>query len=70
MDCIRIFLKINELKDNLEADPVLWLPEHLSIVDLRDMTAKIGVQTPKVVSLMRGETYERSRGEDSQKADI
>jgi len=69
MDCIRIFNKLRELKDDPDADPTLMTLLHLAKINLKDMTVIMDNKPDQILSLVKGENYERPRGENNFKAD-
>jgi len=69
MDCIRIFGKLDELKKDPDSPPTLWSPYHLAIINIKDKTVVFDSKPDQILKLVRGETYERPRGETSLKAD-
>ena len=69
MDCIRIFDKLEELKKEPDADPILMTLLHLAKINLKDMTVVMDNNTSQIHSLVKGETYERPRGEQTLRAD-
>ena len=66
MDCIRIYQKLNELKENPDSYPILWTPLHIATFNLKEMTVAMNDQ---VFKLVRGKSYQRPRGHLSHKAD-
>lgn len=65
MDCIRIFQKFEELKQNPEVDPILMSLLHNAKFNLKDFTI-VKINDPaQTLELVKGKTYERPRGEKS-----
>jgi len=71
MDCIRIFDKLKELKEDPDADPTIMSLLHLASFNVQDMTVIMdnASHDTQVLKLFRGKTYERPRGKQSLKAD-
>ena len=69
MDCIRIFENLKQLKDKTGGDSSLWSPIHLCQFFFIDMTVKMDNKPDQHLILVRGETYERPRGQTSLRAD-
>ena len=44
MDCIRIYQKLNELKENPDSYPILWTPLHIATFNLKEMTVAMNDQ--------------------------
>lgn len=65
IDCIRIYNLLKELKVNPEAYPWLWSPLHVAKFNLNSMTIIMDNESPEILILVRGEKYERPRGEIS-----
>lgn len=69
MDCIRIFIKLKELKEEPRDDPTLWSPFHLCTFNLSEMTVELERKSSEKLILVRGESYLRPRGEETLRAD-
>ena len=69
IDCIRIYQKINELKEKPKDDPKLWSHLHIGTFDVKTMTVVMDGKLNDTLYLVAGQTYERPRGNDSLKAD-
>ena len=69
MDCIRIFQKFKELKEEPESEPTLWSPIHYCKINAKAMTVILDSKPNQVLILVRGKTYERPRGKTSLRAD-
>ena len=68
MDCIRIYIKLKELKEKPDDDPTLWTPLHLCVFNLKDKTVVMDAKPTDVLMLVRGKTYQRPRGKDTLRA--
>ena len=69
LDCIRIYDKLNELKEDPWEDPWLWSPIQLAQFNIKDMTVIMDNKSSETLFLVRGKTYERPRGKSSLRAD-
>lgn len=70
MDCIRIFEKLNELKEKKpDCRPTLWSPLHYATFNIKDMTVVFDIKPKEILNLVRGKTYYRPRGKYSMRND-
>lgn len=69
MDCIRIFQKLKDIKEKKEDNPNLWSPLHYCQFFLETMTVVKDNKPDTILLLIRGKSYERHRGNQSERAD-
>ena len=69
MDCIRIYQKLEELKEKPDDSHTLWSPFHLCTINVKEMTVVLDNKPGQTLSLVRGKTYERPREEGNLRAD-
>jgi len=71
MDCIRIWDKLKELKENPDTDPNLVSLLHLVSFNLKEMTVIMDsdIHAANILELVRGKTYERPRGQNTLRGD-